>query len=164
MSKMDAGTAYRKSEPVFVQELLQKSMESILIPMELRGIRYVQTGVTEDASFTGDLAWCSEAVLNVVKNCMEHTPEGGCIMVSCEDTPLYLKLVVEDDGEGFASEDLPHIFERFYKGKNAGGQSVGIGLALARMITAQMNGSIKAENRPEGGARFTIMFYRQETV
>ncbi|MCC8168177.1 MAG: HAMP domain-containing histidine kinase [Clostridiales bacterium] len=156
MSKMDAGTAYMKSEPVYIKELLQKSLEPLMVPMELRGISYVQEGVTEEAFFIGDSAWFGEAILNVVKNCMEHTPDGGCITISCEDTPLYLKLVIEDDGEGFDAEDLPHIFERFYKGKNAGSQSVGIGLALSRMIIAQMNGSIKAENRPQGGARFTM--------
>ncbi len=208
MSKMDAGTAYLKKETVYVRELLQKALEPVLIPMELRGICCIQTGVTDDASFTGDLAWCSEAILNIVKNCMEHTAcrqiaesaedsgesqerrdtatgggiaesvddsetsqeqhnaatEGGTVEITCKDTPLYLQLTIEDDGEGFAPEDLPHIFERFYKGKNASGQSVGIGLALARMIIAEMNGTIKAENRPQGGARFTICFYRQETV
>lgn len=165
MSKMDAGTAYLKKETVYVKDLLQKALEPVLISMELRGIRCIQTGVTDEAAFTGDLAWCSEAILNIVKNCMEHTADGsGTIEITCEDTPLYLQLTIEDDGEGFAPEDLQHIFERFYKGKNASGQSVGIGLALARMIIAEMNGTIKAENRLQGGARFTLCFYRQETV
>lgn len=63
------------------------------------------------------------------------------------------------NGPGFASEDLPHLFERFYKGKNASEQSVGIGLALARMILTRQNGTLKAENRPKGGARFILKFY-----
>ena len=66
---------------------------------------------------------------------------------------------MEDNGSGVDKEDLPHLFKRFYKGKNASSQSVGIGLALARMIISQQNGTLKAENRKEGGAKFTVKFY-----
>ena len=72
---------------------------------------------------------------------------------------IYTEIIIEDNGPGFAKEDLPHLFERFYKGKNSSEHSVGIGLALARMIISQQNGTLKAENRPEGGARFIAKFY-----
>lgn len=109
--------------------------------------------------FPGDFAWSTEAVLNILKNCMEHTPPGGRIEVTYSQNAIYTEIAIEDNGPGFDKEDLPHLFERFYKGKNAAEHSVGIGLALARMIVTQQNGTLKAENRPEGGARFVMRFY-----
>ena len=80
--------------------------------------------------------------------------------MTATENPLYTELIIEDDGEGFRPEDLPHLFERFYKGANASEESIGIGLALTRMIITEENGTIKAETKPEGGARFTIRFYK----
>ena len=159
MAKMDADMAYLKSEPVSVSRLLDKALEPLLIPMELRNQSLHREKITEDMEFTGDFSWSCEAILNVVKNCAEHIPQGGNIWISGRQTPLFLELTIEDDGSGFCEEDIPHLFERFYKGQNATGQSVGIGLALTRMIVAAQNGTIKAENRREGGARFLIRFY-----
>lgn len=184
MSKMDAGTAYLAKEPVLISELLEKACEPLLIPMELREqtlilpthqvtseaesstsvVNSVSSSLSEshlaNESFLGDLSWTTEAILNILKNCMEHTPIGGTITVSCQETALYTELVIEDNGPGFSPEDLPHLFERFYKGKNSSEQSVGIGLALSRMIIAHQNGTVKAENLVTGGACFTIKFYK----
>lgn len=91
---------------------------------------------------------------------MEHTPVGGTISMSCRENTIFTEIIIKDNGPGFSSKDLPHLFERFYKGENAGSQSVGIGLALARMIISQQNGTLKAENRLEGGARFILKFYK----
>ena len=71
-----------------------------------------------------------------------------------------IELVVEDNGNGIDPQDLPHLFERFYRGKDAEAASVGIGLNLARRIIRKQNGTVKAENRREGGARFCIRFYK----
>ena len=109
--------------------------------------------------FLGDYSWSMEAILNILKNCMEHTPAGGSIHVSFSQNAIFTEIIIEDNGPGFDAEDLPHLFERFYKGKNASEQSVGIGLALARMIVTRQNGTLKAENRSEGGARFILKFY-----
>mgnify|MGYP000101141362 len=92
---------------------------------------------------------------------MEHTPSGGRIDVTVTDNPIYVSIVIEDNGSGFLPEDIPHLFERFYKGKNATGQSIGIGLSLSRMIVSKENGTLKAENRKEGGARFILKFYKK---
>ena len=97
---------------------------------------------------------------NLLKNCMEHAPAGGEVRVACEENALYTQFTIEDSGPGFAPEDLPHLFERFYRGHGASSQSVGIGLALARRIAAEQNGTLKAENAPAGGARFTLRFYK----
>jgi len=76
------------------------------------------------------------------------------------ENTIYREIVISDNGCGISKEDLPHIFERFYKGENSDDKSFGIGLALARMIIVSQNGTVKAENITEGGARFTIRFYK----
>ena len=91
---------------------------------------------------------------------MEHTQEGGKVHIAASENSLYTEIVIEDNGPGISKEDLGHIFERFYKGKHNDKQSFGIGLALARMVISKQNGVVKAENRAEGGARFTIRFYK----
>ena len=91
---------------------------------------------------------------------MEHTPAGGSITVNAKENPLFTEICISDTGCGIDKEDLPHIFERFYKGKNSDESSYGIGLALARMIVVTQNGIIKAENALSGGAVFTIRFYK----
>lgn len=159
ISKIDAGTVVMKKEKVSVAKVVAKAAESIMIPLEIRNqlFEYVSTG---NEHFTGDFNWTVEAVSNIIKNCMEHTPEGGEISVYAKENILYTKIIVEDSGEGISKEDLPHLFERFYKGKNSSDSSVGIGLALSRMIIQTQNGSIKVENRKEGGSRFIIKFYK----
>ena len=98
---------------------------------------------------------------NIIKNCMEHTPEGGRITVSAEENAIFTEIIISDSGSGISEADLPHIFERFYKGasdEDKGG--FGIGLALARMIVREQNGTLKAENGENGGARFIMRFYK----
>jgi signal transduction histidine kinase len=91
---------------------------------------------------------------------MEHTPDGGTVTVEGRETGIYTEIVVRDTGPGISPEDLPRIFDRFYKGKNSDDKSFGIGLALARMIVAGQRGTVKAENLPGGGAKFTLKFYK----
>lgn len=159
MAKLDAGTIRMKTDCVLVQRLVKEAVREFMIPMELRGQTLV-IGCEETVSYTGDMAWTKEAVSNIVKNCMEHTPEGGIIRVEAKENALYTEIVIQDNGPGIALKDLPHIFERFYKGANSSEKSVGIGLALARMIITSQNGIVTAENGREGGARFVIRFYK----
>ena len=114
----------------------------------------------KDEAFIGDLVWTAEALGNILKNCTEHTPEGGIITVTASETSLYTQIEVEDTGSGFDSKDIPHLFKRFYKGVNASENSYGIGLALARTVITSQNGSIQAMNG-ETGAKFVIKFYKQ---
>ena len=137
--------------------LIKKSCSPLLIPIELRGQELI---IRAEGDFYGDPAWTSEAVGNIVKNCMEHTPDGGRIEINAAETALYSEIVVKDNGTGVSPEELPHIFERFYKGKDSDCKSFGIGLALSRMIIAGQKGTVKAENRKNAGAVFTLRFYK----
>ena len=157
ISKLDAGTVSFNKETVSLETLIKKSCSPLLIPIELRGQELI---LRAEGNFYGDPAWTSEAVGNIVKNCMEHTPEGGRIEINAAETALYSEIVIKDNGTGISPEDLPHIFERFYKGKDSDGKSFGIGLALSRMIIAEQKGTVKAENRKNAGAMFTLRFYK----
>lgn len=160
ISRLDAGTVRMASREVRVSELIRRAAEPISVPMDLKDqCLVVEEQGTE--SFMGDAAWSVEAVENILKNCMEHTPKGGVITVTVQETPLYTELVISDTGPGIAPEDLPHLFERFYKGRHAGPSSVGIGLALTRMIVTAQNGTIRAANGKQGGAEFELRFYKR---
>ena len=159
IARIDAGTAVFAKERVDASALVRTALEPFGIPMEIRG-QTVQLSLQEGAGFLGDEDWSAEALGNVVKNCLEHAGEGGMLRVRTQENNLYTEFLIEDNGPGIAPEDLPHLFERFYRGKQSFGTGVGIGLALARMIMNVQNGTIKAENRPEGGARFTLRFYK----
>ena len=157
LSKLDAGVVVFEPVPMAAAELAEKALRPLRIPMELKG----QALVLElgDASLSVDPAWTAEALGNVLKNCMEHTPAGGTVTLTARQTPIFTELSVSDTGPGIDPEDLPRLFERFYRGRHADENSIGIGLALARQIVAAQNGTIQAANRPEGGARFTFRFY-----
>lgn len=157
ISKLDAGTVTFNYETIALDELVKKSVSTLLVPIELRE----QTlAVDAQGNFNGDVSWTCEAIGNIVKNCMEHTPDGGEIKIKARENVLYTEIMISDNGCGIAKEDLPHIFERFYKGKNSDDKSFGIGLALARTIIINENGTIKAENNASKGALFTIRFYK----
>lgn len=159
MAKLDAKTANLQQQTVRVAEVVQRAAETLAIPMELRE-QQLHINMNGDETYTGDLLWSVEAIANILKNCMDHTPNGGGIRVTALENALYTEISIADNGCGIDQDDLPHVFERFYKGRKSGTQNVGIGLALARMIVTNQNGTIKAENNQDGGARFTVRFYK----
>ncbi len=156
LAKLDAGRIIMKPEVITWHDLLKKSIEPLEILMELKG---QELKIEAEGSLFVDSFWTQEALRNILKNCVEHMEE-GTIFIKALENPIYSELIIRDSGSGFEKEDLPHVFERFYKGKNASKQSVGIGLALARMIIVRQNGTIHAKNHPEGGAVFEVRFYR----
>lgn len=157
MSKLDAGTIVFKKENISADRLIDLATAPLLVAMELRNQNLI---LHADGDITIDVSWTCEAILNIVKNCMEHTPNGGTITISAGDNFLFTEIIIEDNGKGIMKEDLPYIFERFYKGKNSSDTSFGIGLALSRMIITGQNGTVKAENNAQQGAKFTIRFYK----
>ena len=158
MSKIEAGTVTFRNDELKVEDIMERACEPLLIPVELRGVTLKKD--LGDAGLKGDSEWLAEGFGNIVKNCMEHTPEGGSIKIEALENALYTQIVISDTGTGFTQDDLPHIFERFYKGKNSSSESVGIGLALCRTIITGLGGTIKAENGKDGGARFEVRFYK----
>ncbi len=157
LSRLDAGTLVFQRKPVDVYTLLVLAADNL---QEL----FAQSGTSVHIPELGEMAvyvdldWTMEAVMNLMKNGMEHNP-GGIIRCTYQQNPLYTEILIWDEGEGFAGEDIPHLFERFYRGKNAAGGGIGIGLALAKEIIEGQNGTIRAANRPEGGACFAVRFY-----
>lgn len=158
ISKLDAGTIELAREDVPVRELAQKAAEPLAVSMDIKNQKLITD--CGDAKFCGDLSWTAEALGNILKNCMEHTPESGSITITAEETPLFTRIDMEDTGPGFDPEDLPHLFDRFYQGSNASPSNYGIGLSLARTIIAKQNGTVQAANTGKG-AKFTIKFYKQ---
>lgn len=118
-----------------------------------------QTGWDTGCQIYADRQWTEEALLNILKNCAEHTPSGGSITALYSQNPIYTELWIEDGGNGFQAADLPHVFERFYRGEGAAKDNVGIGLALAKAVLEQQNGQITAGNTAEGHAFFGIKWY-----
>jgi signal transduction histidine kinase len=159
LARLDAGTAALKSEPVDVHQLIERALEPLQIPLEIKRQHLEFYGDTE-ASFTGDLNWSAEALTNVVKNCIEHTQEGGRIKISYSANALYTEILVSDDGEGITSRDVPNIFNRFYRGENTGESNVGIGLALAKAIFTAQGGDISVHSERGVGTSFTIRVFR----
>lgn len=158
LSQMDANALCLQKQAVDVFTLLVLAADNL---QELCDDSHTSITVPElgEMTITADLDWTMEALMNLMKNCMEHGREGR-VYCSYAQNPLYTEILIWDEGEGFAKEDLPHLFERFYRGKNAGEGSTGIGLALAREIIERQNGTIRAKNNPTGGACFEIHFYR----
>jgi signal transduction histidine kinase len=159
LARLDAGTAAFKSEPVDVRRLIERALEPLQIPLEIKNQRLDVQG-DDSAAFTGDFNWSAEALTNVVKNCVEHTPEGGRIEISYGANALYAEIIVSDNGEGIARGDLPNIFSRFYRGENSSENSVGIGLALAKAIFNAQGGDISVRSQPGEGTSFEIRVFR----
>ncbi|MDD6339256.1 MAG: HAMP domain-containing sensor histidine kinase [Butyrivibrio sp.] len=157
ISKLDAGTIRFDIRENSVRELINNAIKPIEIPMDIKNVRFEED--VEDFGFNFDMQWTVEAIENILKNCFENTLENGKISVKAFDNAIYTGIIISDTGKGIDKEDLPHIFERFYKGKNSSSTSVGIGLALSRMIITSQNGTVKAYNGDDGGAVFEIRFY-----
>lgn len=166
LSKLDAEVVYLKEEDVDVSNLILRTAELIEPIIEEKNQKLIIEDTKVDVDipmiFKGDLEWSIEALINIIKNCSEHTPEGGDIILSYNENPIFVEITIEDTGEGFKREDIPYLFRRFYKGKNARKDSVGIGLSLSKEILEKQGGWIGAENREIGGAKFTIKFYKHQ--
>ncbi len=158
LSRLDAGVLELEEKAFDLEEMLVDAVQPFVRQMEEKGICFGIQGA-DGISLSGDFRWCSEAFGNIIKNCMEHTPERGNISITCRGNPIYTEIVIQDSGGGFDETDLPHLFERFYRGAGSSKDSVGIGLALSKSIIEKENGTVTAEKTKAGGARFCIKFY-----
>ena len=159
LSKIDAGAIDFKKENVNVKELINRSIEHLLIPMEIKEQTLEITG-DEHIQIIGDFNWTSEAIANIIKNCIEHTPCGGKIGASFSESSIYTMTKIYDNGEGILKSDLPNIFNRFYKGKNAHNDSIGIGLAMSKSIIENQGGTVEVTSEKNKGTQFIIKFYK----
>lgn len=157
LSRLDAGIVVFKREQIEVNRFIRASFRPLLISLDLHNIT-LQTDIPEGIQIQGDSGWLSEALQNILKNCMESTGDNGIIKISCTDNPLFTEILIHDNGKGFEKKDLRFLFERFYRGNNENATGYGIGLALCRTIITRQGGTVKAKNHPKGGALFTIRF------
>ena len=159
LSKLDSNTVKFAKQESFIEAVVAEAVKNVEIICELKNVMIKVSGTAERQLFC-DFKWQVEALTNIIKNCIEHSGEDGEIQISYADNALYTEVMVRDFGSGIAPEDLPHIFERFYKGKHSGRDSVGIGLALAKAIIEKDNGYIQADSQAGKGTRFTIRYFR----
>ncbi len=165
ISKLDANVINFTQKDHHLDTLINYTLEPILVLIDIKNINII-TNIPDNTTLNCDFKWISEALLNIIKNCIEHTEDNGTITISATDNPLFLEINITDTGKGFAKEDIPHLFERFYKGENSSKDSIGIGLSLAKSIINSHNGIITAKNQIDTtnnsikGACFTIKFYK----
>lgn len=159
LSQLDAGIVEFQNAPIKVADLIREAADPILILLELHNIS-LRCDIPDDAFITGDPKWLAQAIQNILKNCTESIGENGSIKISCEDNALYSEIRIHDSGKGIDKETLPHIFDRFYRGKNSVSSGYGIGFALCRTIIVNQGGTITAKNHPDGGALFLIRFQK----
>lgn len=172
LARIDAGVIKLVCGAVDARELVRKSFEPLAIAFDIADVRF-SADVQDGASYEGDLTWSVEALENILKNCMEHTQAGGCVSARVTEDVLACRIRIEDTGPGIAESDLPHIFERFYRGSRDANATpsevnpagVGIGLALSKSLVTAQGGTLTAENlRDENGnitgAAFNLVFFK----
>ena len=159
IAKIDSKTLILKREKVNVKELLNKSKTTFNAILELMNVSLMIDG-KNDVYFVVDKKWTEEAINNLIKNAIEHKAKS--INITFEKNNVYTVLVIKDDGEGIEEEDLPHIFERFYKAKNSKSESMGLGLAFVNSIITNENGSIRVKSKKGSGTKFTIKIYNMD--
>lgn len=157
LTKLELHAVEFEPQKVSLQTLLERAAEPISAAATNKQIELTVHG---DGELECDLVWSSEAITSVLKNSVEHTPENGQIQVTMLENSHYAEILVEDTGTGISNRDMPHIFERFYKGAGAGESNLGIGLTMAQMAVQEQGGTLQVDNRPEGGVVVTIRFYK----
>lgn len=162
LSRIDAGTLAFDRKPTDVFTILSLASDNLYELFMQKGV-LIEIPEMGEMDINVDLNWTMEAFMNLMKNCMEATGTGTAVHCSCEKNPLYVQIRIWDEGEGFAKEDLPHLFERFYRGENAKNTGIGIGLSFSKAIIEMQNGIIRAFNLPNGGACFEVRFYIRES-
>lgn len=159
IAKFDAGTIKMEDNEINAKNLIDNIVSNLAILMELKNIEII-TNVDEKATFIADYKWQQEALTNILKNAIEHSKQNSRIYITVENTSLFLKIIIKDEGSGIDKEDLKHIFQRFYKTKNSSENSIGIGLPLAKAIIEQSNGYIKVETKYGEGTSFEVKYIK----
>ena len=159
IAKFDAGTIKMENEEIHVQKLIDAVIGNLAILIELKEIEII-TKIDEKAVFLADYKWQQEALTNILKNAIEHSNQKSKIYIETENTSVFLKIKIRDEGQGISKVDQKHIFERFYKAKNSSENSIGIGLALAKTIIEKNNGYVKVDSEVGKGTTFEIKYLK----
>ncbi|WP_295086462.1 HAMP domain-containing sensor histidine kinase [Ruminococcus sp.] len=159
ISRIDADAVKFAKDSVSCRELIEKSVEMVSVMAELKGVEVI-TDIDGEPELIGDLHYTSEAIVNLLKNAIEHTPAGGNVTIAAKDSNISSNIMIADTGEGIPENELPHIFERFYRSSEYTKNGYGIGLAFAKKIISAQEGSLKASNHKPHGALFDIHFYK----
>ncbi len=159
LSKLEADVVEFNPQIINVSIFIEDIIKSLEIPIEIKNQNIIIKG-SKDVTFKGDYKWQKEALTNIIKNCIEHNKENASIFINFEDNSLYTRISIKDEGEGIAKEDLKHIFERFYKGKNSSENSIGIGLALSKSIIEKNGGMITCISEIGVGTEFVVKYMK----
>ena len=157
LSKLDTNTVIFNTSSHTLEELINNSIKNVSIISEINDVK-IDTDIVKTL-LKIDLKWQSEAISNVLKNSIEHSPQGSTIEVTTKDTNVFTDIYIRDHGTGIDEADIKHIFERFYKAKNAKSDSIGIGLSLTKSIIEKENGSISVTSN-KNGTTFRIRYYK----
>lgn len=159
IAQLDAGVAAMKRDSVPLEKLVSKASKAVQILSELKNIELKIQGSSQ-LLLICDLDWTAEAIINILKNSLEHTPEHGRIKVTYGSNPIATWIKISDTGKGISNQDLPNLFQRFYKGQRSGKNHFGIGLSLSLSIIQRQNGTIEVVSKENEGTTFEIKFYR----
>lgn len=158
LSKLDANSVNFINKDEYLENILIESIKNVSILCDLKDIKINVEG-DETSKIYCDYKWQVEAITNILKNCVEHSEINSQIDIKYKRNKIYSEIEITDHGIGIEEKDLPHIFERFYKGKNSSNDSVGIGLALSKTIIENNNGYIGVKSKRNIGTTFTIKYY-----
>lgn len=159
LSKFDANVVKFNKEEVYIKDIIKESIKNVSMIKELKNISIKVSG-DDNIKLLCDFKWQVESITNILKNSIEHTDEYGIVEINYSENKLYTRILIKDNGKGIDSEDLPHIFDRFYKGKKCSEDSIGIGLSLSKTIIEKEGGSITAKSTPNVGTIFTIKYLK----
>lgn len=159
LSRIEADAVKFAKDTVSCRELINRSVEPVSVTAELKGVE-IKTEIEGEPAFIGDLHYTSEALVNLLKNAIEHTPEGGTVTITAKGNNISSDITISDTGEGIPEKELPHIFERFYRSSEYTKNGFGIGLAFAKKVINAQDGKLKASNHKPHGAEFDIHFYK----
>lgn len=157
MTKLDAGTVVFFREEVELKEICREAMKNVSTLCDLRNVE-METHFAKEDKICCDFHWQTEAVTNILKNCTEQAPSGSKLILKTEKNPVYGAISITDFGPAIDPEEEKHLFDRFYRGKNASAEGVGIGLSLAKTIVAQDGGKIFVESNEEK-TTFTMKYF-----
>lgn len=158
LSKFDASVIKFEEQQVFINDLVKSAISNIEMMAELKNIS-IEVNDQDNIKLVCDAKWQIEAITNILKNCIEHSKDNSIIKIDIYSNKIYKQITIKDNGEGIDEKDLPHIFERFYKGKNSSKDSIEIGLALTKTIIEKDKGSIKVNSKKGKQTTFTIKYY-----